>query len=153
REAADLLASAHADRDRLEALASLLGKVMVADAPKTSTVVPRFERLRADLAALIDEVSRSHPRDVDAATALVRKHLPKFVYYSNYGNLDGEIYLPQVIQDMNRTDLGAKAAAKVRTLRVLFKFVGLEPTEILELGLDFKDPTNPNREPNSAEIA
>ena len=62
--------------------------------------------------------------------------IPHFVYYSNYGNLDSEIYLPTVINDMNRTDLTGTTAAKVRTLRILFSFINLEPREILELGKD-----------------
>ena len=66
----------------------------------------------------------------------VLKTLPKFVYYSEFGNLDSEIYLPHVVQNLQRTDLGSKEAAKARTLRVLFRFVGLEPGEILELGQD-----------------
>lgn len=62
--------------------------------------------------------------------------IPKFVYYSDYGNLDSEIYLPRVIEDFKRTDLTVAARAKVRTLRVLFKFVNLSPEEIYELGND-----------------
>jgi energy-coupling factor transporter ATP-binding protein EcfA2 len=42
---------------------------------------------------------------------------------------------------MTRTDLGVKEEAKVRTLRVLFDFVKLEPKEIMELGRDL--PTSP----------
>ncbi|QQK03794.1 AAA family ATPase [Burkholderia anthina] len=48
-----------------------------------------------------------------------------------------------------QTDLGAKEAAKARTLRVLFNFVRLEAKEILELGRDFKDPSRP---PTATEI-
>lgn len=62
--------------------------------------------------------------------------IPKFVYYSDYGNLDSEIFLPRVIEDFKRTDLTESARAKVRTLRVLFKFVNLSPEEIYELGND-----------------
>ena len=64
--------------------------------------------------------------------------LPKFVYYSDYGNLDSEIYLPRVIEDFERDDLTESARAKTRTLEVLFKFVNLSPTEIFELGNDVK---------------
>jgi len=60
--------------------------------------------------------------------------MPKFVYYSNYGNLDAQIYLPHVVENLKRTDLGAKEAAKARTLQVLFKLVNLSPDEVLELG-------------------
>lgn len=62
--------------------------------------------------------------------------IPSFVYYSDYGNLDSEIFLPRVIEDFKRTDLSESARAKVRTLRVLFKFVNLSPEEIYELGND-----------------
>lgn len=68
----------------------------------------------------------------------VLKSLPKFVYYSDYGNLDSEIFLPRVIEDLERTDLSESARAKVRTLDVLFKYVGLSPQEIYELGNDRK---------------
>ena len=58
-----------------------------------------------------------------------------------------------VVQNLERKDLGAKDEAKARTLRVLFRFVKLEPKEILELGRDFKDPASPSREPSPDEIA
>lgn len=64
--------------------------------------------------------------------------IPKFVYYSDYGNLDSEIYLPRVIEDMGREDLSESARAKVRTLDVLFKYVKLSPKEIFELGNETK---------------
>ena len=63
------------------------------------------------------------------------------MYYSNYGNLDSEIYLPHVVENIEREKnqaLGAKEAAKARTLRVLFKFVKLSPKEILQLGQEVK---------------
>jgi len=59
---------------------------------------------------------------------------PIVVYYSNYGNLDSEIYLPHVIENLKRTDLGSTGRAKARTLKVLFDFVKLGPEEILKLG-------------------
>ena len=59
--------------------------------------------------------------------------LPKFVYYSNYGNLDAQIYLPHVVDNLKRENLGQKEAAKARTVKVLFDLVGLSPDEILEL--------------------
>lgn len=64
--------------------------------------------------------------------------LPKFVYYSDYGNLDSEIFLPHVIADNKRNDLTESARAKARTLDVLFKYVKLSPQEIYELGNDTK---------------
>lgn len=65
-------------------------------------------------------------------------NLPNFVYYSDYGNLDSEIFLPRVIEDTKRNDLTESARAKARTLDVLFKYVKLSPLEIYELGNDRK---------------
>lgn len=65
--------------------------------------------------------------------------IPKFVYYSDYGNLDSEIYLPHVIANFQRTDLGEKERSKVRSLKVLFEFVQLSPDEILRLGKEKKE--------------
>jgi predicted ATP-dependent endonuclease of OLD family len=65
---------------------------------------------------------------------IIKAKLPKFVYYSDYGNLDSEIYLPHVIENFDRKDLGARERAKSRSLKVLFEFVNLEPEQILELG-------------------
>lgn len=66
--------------------------------------------------------------------------MPKFVYYSNYGNLSSKIYLPHTLKWIN----GEKVQGidtnieQVRTLRVLFDFVKLDPKEIMELGKDPK---------------
>ncbi len=121
------------------------------DALKSSSIVPRYNHLIDELEELRTEISKEHPNSVKAARDLAAKQIPNFVYYSNYGNLDSEIYLPHVIDNMRRDDLGAREQAKARTLKVLFEFVGLQPEEILELGKDFK--VNPNREPTSEEIA
>ena len=93
-------------------------------------------------------------------TDAILNQLPKFVYYSNYGNLSTKIYLPNVIKWLKgETVSGIEANEdQVRTLRVLFDFVKLDPKEILELG---KDPKiiamerNNNRTstPTAAEIA
>lgn len=65
---------------------------------------------------------------------IIKTEIPTFVYYSDYGNLDSEIYLPHVIENFEREDLGERERAKVRSLKVLFEFVSLSPTQILELG-------------------
>lgn len=67
---------------------------------------------------------------------LILEQIPHFVYYSHYGNLDSEIYLPQIIENLKREKLSSKEEAKVRTLKVLFDFVKLKPEEILELGCE-----------------
>ena len=70
----------------------------------------------------------------DECKTTIMSKLPKFVYYSDYGNLDSEIYLPHVIENFRRKDLGEKERAKSRSLKVLFEFVNLSPEQILELG-------------------
>ena len=73
-------------------------------------------------------------------TDAIINEIPKFVYYSNYGNLSTKIYLPNVIKWLKgETVSGIEANEdQVRTLRVLFDFVKLDPQEILDLGKDPK---------------
>lgn len=138
------------DAEALDAVvAPFLALLPEAPAP-TSSIVPRLSLLIQDLQAAKSKLIAPAPNEIDEVVKLVTESLPRFVYYSNYGNLDSEIYLPHVVQNLAREDLGAKEAAKARTLRVLFNFVQLQPKEILELGRDFKDPS---RHPNEQEIA
>lgn len=152
QEAARILAGdAQADWDlrRITAAAQSLKQLLPDQPAKTSTLVPRVAQTLEQFEIWTAAVQAVAPQDVEGVTDLILKALPKFVYYSNYGNLDSEIYLPHVLQNLERGDIGAKEAAKARTLRVLFNFVRLEPKEILELGRDFKDP---NREPTPEEV-
>lgn len=77
----------------------------------------------------------------NALNTSILKHIPKFVYYSNYGNLSTRIYLPNVIKWLKGESVPGIDINEdqVRTLRVLFKFVNLEPKEILELGKDYAE--------------
>jgi hypothetical protein len=152
RTATDTL-PADLGKKALDAVVAVVDAVKTEGAPKTSVITPRYKQACGEVRALILEVSRMHPRDVAEAVDLVKDNLPTFVYYSTYGNLDSEIYLPHVIANMARKDLGAREQAKARTLKVLFEFVKLKPQEILELGRDFKDPGNPGRQPTPDEIA
>ncbi len=111
-----------------------------AEGTPKSSIAPRFARLREELDELSKAISKPHPNENKEARDLILASIPVFVYYSNYGNLDSEIYLPHVIENMGREDLGSKDAAKARTLKVLFEFVGLKAEEILELGRDLKKP-------------
>lgn len=70
----------------------------------------------------------------EAVSDAIMAILPRFVYFSDYGNLDSEIYLPHVIANASRSDLGENQRAKARSLDVLFKYVKLDPKEILTLG-------------------
>ena len=107
--------------------------------PATSRVIPLLRQLQKTLGQQMAALMSPDPASRDDVRRWIIDHLPRFVYYSNYGNLDSEIYLPHVVENMGRPDLGAKEGAKARTLRVLFDFVGLQAAEILELGRDFRD--------------
>ena len=67
--------------------------------------------------------------------------VPSFVYYSNYGNLTSRIYLPHAVRWLNGGHIDGVDIKEdqVRTIRVLFDYVNLEPQEILDLGQDAKD--------------
>ncbi|WP_395175455.1 AAA family ATPase [Roseibium alexandrii] len=79
------------------------------------------------------EVEGAEPEKGPNLWRMFQNRLPKFVYYSNYGNLDDQIYLPHVVDNMGREDLGQREAAKARTLKVLFDLVSLSAEEMLEL--------------------
>lgn len=137
--------------DALGTLGEELRALAPASPAKTSSIFPRLEALATSIDELQSRLATPEPGAIEAVRTAIIKRLPKFVYYSNYGNLDSEIYLPHVVDNLERDDLGEKEAAKARTLRVLFSFVRLEPGEILELGRD-ETPVN-SRRPTDAEIA
>lgn len=87
------------------------------------------------------EEPKEIPWDDEDLIKTILNLLPNFVYYSNYGNLSSKIYLPNVIKWLEgKTVEGIDVNDdQVRTLRVLFEFVGLDPKEILELGKDPKE--------------
>ncbi len=79
------------------------------------------------------ETEGEEPKKGPSLLACIENRFPHFVYYSNYGNLDDQIYLPYVVENMERTELGQREAAKTRTLKVLFDLVNLSAEEMLEL--------------------
>lgn len=120
---------------------------------KSSTLQPHLENLNSELNALRQTKNVTNPNRISKVRELVIEHMPKFVYYSNYGNLDSEIYLPHVIENMERDDLSPVMEAKTRTLKVLFEFVNLDPKEILELGQENKlDSNRRERELTDSEV-
>jgi hypothetical protein len=123
RATADKLANEELATEKIEEIISLISDKLPDTPAKTSTIVPATQQVTDSLQAIHTRLSAPDPGDRDRVFDSVLGILPKFVYYSNYGNLDSEIYLPHVVQNLEREDLGAKEAAKARTLRVLFKFV------------------------------
>lgn len=137
----------------IDTLIATLNAALPVEVAPTSALAPRYLRMLNDLAELKAELQRPAPSQADGVWALIKPKLPKFVYYSNYGNLDSEIYLPHVVENLKRADLGAKEAAKARTLKVLFSFVRLEPEDILELGQEAQPVSGLVQEADIAEAA
>ena len=113
--------------------------VDVSNEPPHSVLVAQFVRLQQFLDNHISSIT-----DTESAQDSIIQAIPPFVYYSNYGNLDSEIYLPHVIDNLQRPDLGPKEQAKARTLKTLFDFVNLRPEEIKEMGEDINIPASSN---------
>jgi predicted ATP-dependent endonuclease of OLD family len=140
-------------RTEIEAVVTTLASINLDRAVKTSIIRPRFEKIREDISIILVGLNKKEPTDIPEIEKYIYDHIPSFVYYSNYGNLDSEIYLPHVIANMQRADLGAKEAAKARTLRVLFEFVRLSAKEIHDLGKDTIEGRPPQNQIEIDEIA
>jgi AAA15 family ATPase/GTPase len=103
----------------------------------TSEIYPHLQSTQKAVSSAFSVLNPANPTDNDDARKLMITEMPSFVYYSNYGNLDAQIYLPHAIKWLNDEKVaGIDNSAKVRTLRVLFDFVKLNPQEVLELGKD-----------------
>jgi len=127
-------ASVEITADSFNEIKDLLNQPNLDQGLKDSVLVPEYHQLLSIIEDFDKILTRPNPNSSNEARNLVWKSIPSFVYYANYGNLDSEIYLPHVIANLERPDLGTHEAAKTRTLRVLFEFVKLSPPEILELG-------------------
>jgi ABC-type multidrug transport system ATPase subunit len=144
------LTGSNLDENSLKVIVGDLGQAKPKRTESQSVVGSRVKQLLSKLDEMGRSMKRVDPTQNDKARDFVVKSMPKFVYYSNYGNLDSEIYLPHVIENLGRTDLGSKEEAKTRTLKVLFEFVKLKPQEIQELG---KDLQRTNGRPNDEQVA
>lgn len=127
------------DKLRIEKAIELLLELNDEKAPKTSELTRILNDTESFLNTHSTEIDRPSEDELKESRQYILSILPTFVYYSNYGNLDSEIYLPHVIENMTRTDLGAKESAKVKTLKVLFDYVKLKPQDILDLGRSDSD--------------
>ena len=93
--------------------------------------------------SLLDKANENKETEVDLGKDLLSM-MPKFVYYSNYGNLSSRIYLPHAVEWLKGNSVSGieKNDEQIRTIRILFDFVNLSPEEILESGRDAIDLAN-----------
>ena len=132
----ELMDYPNSDIESIEEIVNKLSDCSASIEIKTSTTKRKLSALIDDLKTIIilsNEPSLSSNTEL---TKKIAELMPKYVYYSNYGNLDSRIFLPRVIEDRNRNrnDLTEKEKAQIRTIETLFNYVGLSPEEILELG-------------------
>jgi predicted ATP-dependent endonuclease of OLD family len=144
-EAINVLNSAHEsvsslnrlDKSNYEKLKSIL--VLNTKAASRSEIFPLIGEVASKIKTEFLSLFSNPPQEVDGIKDMVINSIPPFVYYSDYGNLDSQIYLPHAVKWLKGQKVaGFNNEAKVRTLRVLFDFVNLDPSEILELGKDPK---------------
>lgn len=103
---------------------------------KSSKSAKIFEDAKHKVLEKLQELHAPRIADSKAVIEQIKIQMPKYIYYSNYGNLDSQIYLSRVVTELNRKDLTQKEAAKVRTLKTLFDLVELNPEEISNLGTE-----------------
>lgn len=115
------------------------------DDVKASVACAAMQEVSQQISGIIDEASKPQLSDSAKVIDYLTKNMPKYVYYSNYGNLDSQIYLPRVLEDIGKKNLGVKEAAKARTLKTLFKFVKLSPQEITALGTETTQNPTPEQ--------
>ena len=83
------------------------------------------------LKQLAEPLRRAQTLPVDERLwAEVKEKLPVFIYFDDYGVLDSAVYLPRLIEDLQRDP----HSPKVRTINAMFKHVQLTAQEIFELG-------------------
>ena len=94
-----------------------------ADAAREDVAVSERERLSGMLAL----ARQGDPSD--AARAWAEENLPVLIYFDDYGQLETRIHLPTYLRSM------ADTIPRTRTQRALFEWSGLDPQEILNLGV------------------
>ncbi|GAB4228619.1 MAG: hypothetical protein Kow0032_09150 [Methyloligellaceae bacterium] len=82
---------------------------------------------RQSLSEIIERAKRGDP--LDKAREWAEGNLPIFIYFDDYGQLETRIHLPMYLKRKATPD------PRTRTQTALFEWSGLDPEEILNLGL------------------
>jgi energy-coupling factor transporter ATP-binding protein EcfA2 len=87
--------------------------------------------IRAFLEAIAGPIrNAARPALLERLGQEIEKRLPVFIYFDNHGVLDSAVYLPRLLQDLERSP----DETGVRTIDAMFKHVGLTAREIADLG-------------------
>ena len=93
--------------------------------PETADMV---EALQRTIEPILEAAKK--PSITDQVNKKIERILPVLIYFENYGILDSAIWLPRFLEGLRRDPNDSR----VRTINTMFKHVGLDPTEIAELG-------------------
>ena len=85
------------------------------------------------------------PQQLDEA---IKRELPVFIYFENYGILDSAVYLPRFLEDL----AAEPEEPRVRTINSMFKHVQLTAQEISDLGREKAEETKAAGHPVTAEV-
>lgn len=108
-----------------ELLKSLRSETETKSGPQTADMV---EALQDAITPVLEAASRGPV--LDRVGTLIKNKMPVFIYFENYGILDNAIWLPRFLEDAARE----KTEPRVRTISAMFRHVGLDPKEIMDLG-------------------
>ena len=87
-----------------------------------------IEALNKKVNSLLSQTEKtSIPEQLNKA---VESALPVFIYFENYGILDGSVYLPRFLGDLR----SEPKSSRIRTVNAMFKHVNLTAKEIADLG-------------------
>lgn len=115
---------------RLDITVDMLGGIVTPYAGAEVRACPTFTRLVSFVLKKRTLYALSADPEVQAYLAA---HMPVFMFYASQGNLDGEIYLPQICDDTVRP-LRGHEIARARTARKFFDMLETEPAKLLEMG-------------------
>ena len=93
--------------------------------PLTADMV---EALVSEIKPVLDAAGKRRP--IDLVNALIEENLPVLIYFEDYGILDSAIWLQRFLEDFKRDPTDPR----IRTINAMFKLVGLDATEVTELG-------------------
>lgn len=113
--------------------------------PRTAKII---EELQSIVDPILAEIKKKNPKE--QIIELIKKELPVFIYFDDYGVLDSAIYLPNFLRDLSN----APDDPCTRTINAMFKHVGLTAQEIKELGTEkAQQSLKQNQQPTDEIIA
>lgn len=98
------------------------------DEESSADTANAVEALQGVIEEVLDEARK--PPIIELVNQQIREALPVFIYFENYGILDGAVWLPRFVQDLSNDP----RSPRIRTINAMFTHVGLDAGEIARLG-------------------